>query len=348
MIKYLLFGLAFIASSLIQTSDAFHSHQNVLEKFVDWTIQHDKQYLDGAEFNHRFGIFAQWNDFIEQHNMQKQNYTLAHNQFSDLSHEEFVDTYLGYNSYSDYKYLRGQTAKNFHIGTEYAYEFLPDNWDWRSHNAVTPVKQQGSAGSCYSFSSTGALEGIYSITHGELVSFSEQQIVSCDNFIDNGVDGGNIQATFVWIAKNKGLCSEDDYPYTSGTTGENGECLQSQCTNVKGSDIKSYVNVQEDSHSLLTAVYQQPVSVAIQANQIGFQFYSGGVYTGKCGDRLDHAVLTVGYGVDEDTQLKYWLVKNSWGTSWGQDGYILIERDSDANDGGGLCGILEDASFPIY
>ena len=145
---------------------------------------------------------------------------------------------------------------------------------------------------------------------------------------------------FAWAQKNGGLCTEDAYPYTSGN-GQTGAC-KSTCSEVVGSAPSSWVDVTAGSVSALeSAVAQQPVSIAIQANQPAFQFYSSGVLTGKCGQNLDHGVLAVGYGVYTDGT-PYWKVKNSWGPSWGMDGYILIEKSS-----ADLCGVLDAASYPV-
>jgi C1A family cysteine protease len=143
---------------------------------------------------------------------------------------------------------------------------------------------------------------------------------------------------FEWVKKNGGLPTEENYPYTSGTTGKSGTC-ETAHTNVAEVAPKSYTDVRSNVDALMSAVAQQPVSIAIQANQLAFQFYDSGVLTGNCGQRLDHGVLAVGYGTENGVD--YWKVKNSWGDSWGEDGYIKIER-SDAD----LCGVLDAASYP--
>jgi C1A family cysteine protease len=150
---------------------------------------------------------------------------------------------------------------------------------------------------------------------------------------------------FKWINHNGGLCSENDYPYVSGDITVSGVCVK-ECDVVKNSIIKSFVDVKPSSDiAMMSALAKQPVSVAIQADQREFQFYNSGVYTGSCGDTLDHAVLAVGYGTLNGE--KYYKVKNSWGTTWGDNGYILLGRDSSYNNGNGQCGILLQASYPV-
>jgi C1A family cysteine protease len=227
--------------------------------------------------------------------------------------------------------------------------YLPSAIDWSMKNAVTPVKDQGQCGSCWSFSTTGALEGAYSIKTGNLVSFSEQQLVDCDTFgnggRDHGCNGGLMDNAFSWIAKNNGLCTESDYPYVSGITKTPGTCAKS-CKNVAGSDIVSFVDVESASDlAMMTALSKQPVSVAIEADQREFQLYKSGVFTGACGTNLDHGVLTVGYGTDGGNE--YYKVKNSWSTTWGEKGYIRLGKGENYNAGKGQCGILLEASYPV-
>ena len=220
--------------------------------------------------------------------------------------------------------------------------------DWVSAGAVTPVKDQGQCGSCWSFSTTGALEGAYYTTYGSLPSFSEQQLVDCDNRQhggkDMGCNGGLMDNAFTWIKKNGGLCTEVSYPYVSGTTQTAGTC-QSTCSAVKNSAVVSYTDVPIKSDSaMMQALTQQPVSVAIEADQKAFQLYKSGVFTGECGVNLDHGVLVVGFGSMSGSD--YYRVKNSWGTTWGDAGYIYIGRGSQFNDGQGQCGVLLSASYP--
>jgi len=217
---------------------------------------------------------------------------------------------------------------------------LPTSVDWRTQNAVTPIKDQGQCGSCWAFSTTGALEGIVAIKTGTLTSFSEQQLVDCSSSYGNeGCNGGLMDQAFQYIVDKKGLCSEASYPYKA----VDGSCKT--CTVVSGSNISGYQDVAANSESSLqAAVAGQPVSVAIEADTMVFQFYSGGILSDpSCGTQLDHGVLAVGYGTDSAGKA-YWIVKNSWGNSWGEQGYIRLARNVSAKQG--ECGIAMQASFP--
>jgi len=226
---------------------------------------------------------------------------------------------------------------------------LPSAVDWTQKGAITPVKDQGQCGSCWSFSTTGALEGAFAIQTGTLMSFSEQQLVDCDTLgnggKDHGCNGGLMDNAFTWIMKNDGLCREEDYPYVSGTTKSAGTCNH-KCEEVAGSDIRTFVDVPANSDSdFMSAVSTQPVSVAIEADQREFQLYKSGVLTSSCGTNLDHGVLAVGYGTENGVD--YYKVKNSWSASWGEEGYIRLARGSKYNGGKGQCGILMEASYPL-
>jgi C1A family cysteine protease len=219
---------------------------------------------------------------------------------------------------------------------------------------VTPVKNQKQCGSCWSFSTTGALEGIYAIKRGNLVSFSEQQLVDCDYIRAGGTslgcNGGDMKSAMEWIGKNNGLCTESAYPYVSGDTKTNGPC-QKSCSIVSGSDISTTVSVSANSdNAMMTALAQQPVSVAIEADQSSFQLYKSGVFTGTCGTSLDHGVLLVGYGTMNG--LDYYIMKNSWDVTWGSQGFMYMARGVDAsgkpyNGGKGQCGVLMQGVYPV-
>jgi len=224
---------------------------------------------------------------------------------------------------------------------------LPASIDWVFKGAVTPVKDQGSCGSCYSFSAVGAVEGAYFLATGTLLELSMQEIVDCDD-LDGGCQGGEMQQTFKWIKSNGGLCLLSDYPYVSGTTAEE-QKVCSTCPLVPGTAPESWTTVRRNSmEGLKEAVARGPVSVAVGASR-AWMFYESGVFDGACEEELNHGVLCVGYGGGEGEEAgeegEYWKVKNSWGTGWGEEGYILLQRDD--GDKKAACGILQDASFPI-
>jgi hypothetical protein len=220
--------------------------------------------------------------------------------------------------------------------------------DWVSKGAVTPVKNQAHCGSCWAFSTTGGLEGAIFVKHGVLESLSEEELVQCDK-VDHGCKGGAMDNGFAFIKKTKGIATESQYPYTTATgAGTSGSCVSSKETPVaKYTDtVTGSTDVTPNSESALkAAVALHPVSVAIEADKQVFQFYKTGVLKASagCGTKLDHGVLAVGYGSETGTM--YWKVKNSWGPTWGDEGYIKIERTESASSPG-TCGIAMDASYP--
>jgi len=312
------------------------------EKFFNWLSVHKISANSGENFVKMLQNFANNDDIIEAHNSKKSSYTLGHNQFSHLSVDEWRQfVRLGLDRQSS-----DAVASKIHAAplTDAA---TPSSVDWVSAGAVTGVKDQGNCGSCWSFSTTGSLEGAYYNKYKTLKSFSEQNFVDCDTRSnggsDHGCNGGLMDNAFSWAEKNGGVCSEADYPYTSGTTSQSGTC-NTKCSKDANVAPKSYTDVQKNSDSaMMSALAQQPVSVAIEADQPAFQLYSSGVFTADCGTNLDHGVLAVGYGTQDG--LDYYKVKNSWGTSWGEAGYILLQRGVSQKEG--QCGILSGPpSYP--
>lgn len=293
--------------------------------------EHQVQAPTGERFVQMLQNFANNDDLIEATNSKNLSYKLGHNKYSHMSLEEFREHMklgLGYPKAAPSSIVHSAPADVSSMATSV---------DWVSKGSVTGVKDQGSCGSCWSFSTTGALEGAHHIKTGSLVSFSEQLFVDCDNNGDHGCMGGLMDNAFEWASGNGYLCTEDSYPYVSGTTKKAGTC-QKTCTKNTAGVPRSYTDVQKNSESaLMDALNKQPVSVAIEADEASFQLYKSGVLTASCGTNLDHGVLAVGYGTWTDGT-PYWKVKNSWGTSWGMDGYILLERG--VSQRGGQCGIL--------
>jgi len=240
---------------------------------------------------------------------------------------------------------------------------LEDSVNWTAKGVVTPVQGQGHCGGCWAFSAIGALEGAMAVAGWPLTKLSEQELVTCDydGFTMMGCNGGNPIKAMSWTMNN-GICSEADDPficrYSNGPECENHKCVKTTCTPVlKGGlmysgDVYKVVEVNQNTpEALEAAVMKSPVSVQIQANNQPFIHYTKGVLTDDaCGDRIDHAVLAVGYGVEGD--LKYWLVKNSWNATWGENGYVRIQRDKKGSwpfhrVPFGECGIRRSPAFPL-
>jgi len=298
------------------------------QSFKLWMGQHNKNYVNDVEYTYRLGVYRSNLEFIEEHNRMNKGFSVAVNKFADLTSTEFASIYNGY------RMPFNRTTKTVAPLNRF---FAPDSVDWRTKGAVTEVKNQQQCGSCWAFSTTGSLEGAYFIAKGQLNSVSEQQLVDCSGSFGNyGCDGGLMDSAFQYIISVKGIEAEDTYPYTA----QDGNCQFDKSQIV--STISSFVDVTSGSESSLTAaIVNQPVSVAIDASQSSFQFYSGGVYyEPNCSsDQLDHGVLAVGYGTQSGSD--YYIVKNSWGSDWGSSGYILMSRNKSNN-----CGIATAASYP--
>ncbi|XP_050367544.1 zingipain-2-like [Argentina anserina] len=307
---------------------------NVMVKRHDqWMASHGRVYKDHVEKEKRFKIFKDNVEFVESFNMGgNKPYSLRINEFADLTNEEFLAFRNGYKFQSPN--LMSSSGTLFKYANVTA---VPSSVDWRKQGAVTPVKDQGYCGCCWAFSAVAATEGITKLKTGKLVPLSKQQLVDCDT-VSAGCSGGLMTYAFQFIILNKGLAAEADYPYQ----GIDGSCRRNN-EETPAAKITGYEVVPENEEALLKAVANQPVSVAIDASGGAMQFYSRGVFTGQCGNELDHGVTAVGYGTSDDGT-KFWLVKNSWGRSWGEDGYIRIQRD--VNLRGGLCGITKQASYP--
>jgi C1A family cysteine protease len=319
--------------------------------FEDWMTEFGKEY---ASLEAEAAAFLVWREnwrMINDFNIaDAEPFKMRLNQFGDLTGDAFK------------LYVHGHTGscmKKRSVAQRVAMrevtpilengEAAPSSVDWTNVDGksyVTPVKNQGQCGSCWAFSTTGSIEARTAIkngqTDGAITSLSEQQLVDCSGSYGNeGCNGGLMDNAFKYVEASGGLCSESEYAYT----GRDGTCKSSSCGTMYDA-ISSYSDVTSDSAtSLEAAVAAGPVSIAIEADQSAFQFYSSGVLTGLCGDRLDHGVLAVGYGTSGSDQ--YWKVKNSWGESWGMDGYILICKDCDKNGSKGECGILMEPSFPV-
>ncbi|PON67191.1 Cyseine protease [Trema orientale] len=320
-------------------SSSWRSEAELREMYTRWAAEHNRAYNGLGEEEKRFVIFKDNLRFIDQHNAEKnRTYKVGLNRFADLTNEEYRAGFLGTRTDAKRRVMKAKNAsRRYAFG---ARDKLPDSVDWRHNGAVNPVKNQGSCGSCWAFSTVAAVEGVNKIVTGELVSLSEQELVDCDRAYNSGCDGGLMDYAFEFIINNGGIATEDDYPYA----GTNGHCDVSRA-NEKVVTIDGYEDVPaNDENALRKAVAHQPVSVAIEAGGRAFQLYESGVFTGECGSQLDHGVVAIGYGTENGVD--YWLVRNSWGTSWGEDGYIKIERNA-VNANTGKCGIAMEASYPV-
>ena len=308
--------------------------------FESFLQEYGKSYLTPEEYAYRKKVFESNLAGITAINAKQNKYKLSVNRFADMPQHEFSAKFLGL---TPRETLLGAPPKKNYLGRKLASgDPVPESVDWTSLGAVTAVKNQGHCGSCYAFATTGALEGRYEIATGKLVSLSEQQIVDCSVKDGNqGCNGGLMDFGFEYVLE-EGLCSEEDYQYEA----KEDECHISTCTpTIPAHILSGYQDIQEqDPAALMEALAEGPVAVAIEADEMSFQFYHSGVLSAACGSKLNHGVLAVGYGSADDGT-KFWKVKNSWGPEWGDRGFILLDRSM---DGPGECGILLSASYPVF
>ncbi|XP_043278575.1 digestive cysteine proteinase 1 isoform X2 [Venturia canescens] len=315
-----------------------HNHDaHVNEEFDDFIETHNKTYKNHVHHAKRKEIFRQNLRFIHSTNRANLGYELEINHLADRSELEL-------------KALRGKLRSKVgqnNGGQPFPYSAenllkanLPESWDWRLRGAVTPVKDQSVCGSCWSFGTTGAVEGAYFVAHGQLVRLSQQALIDCSwGYGNNGCDGGEDFRAYQWIMKH-GLPTEEAY---GDYLGQDSECHVDNVT--KTAKLSGFVNVTPGSADAmkLAMVQHGPISVAIDASHKTFSFYSKGIYYDEaCGNReenLDHAVLAVGYGTLDGQD--YWLVKNSWSNYWGNDGYILMAQKNNN------CGVMTAPTYAV-
>ncbi|OVA14485.1 Peptidase C1A [Macleaya cordata] len=338
------------------------------ERYEQWLARHDRLY-DTKEWKLRFRIYQSNVQYIDYVNSQNLSYKLVDNKFADMTNEEFRAKYLGFKKPSGIKKVIStyvdQKREDFYAHEEIntmVMKNLPASVDWRKRGAVARVKDQGDCGSCWAFSAVAAVdvgnvggrsgitckrsnvEGINKIKTGKLLTLSEQQLFDCDIYSnDHGCSGGLMDLAFEYIKDNGGLTTESNYPYNRGDN----TCNKRKITTKNLVTISGYKDIPTNNEkSLQVAVAQQPVAVAIDAGGFDFQFYSEGVFNGECGNDIDHGVAIVGYGGGrKNHHEKYWIVKNSWGEDWGEEGYIRMRRDVTSKHG--LCGIAMQASYPV-
>jgi len=299
--------------------------------FVYSPQEHKKSYEDEAQELKRYKIWLKKRAFVQQHNAgaDQHGYTVGLNHFSDLTTHEYQNK-LTYRPIKD----SWENAKPFILDPSFKAE---KSLNWTAKGAVTSVGNEFQCGSCWAFSATGALEGQHFLKTGKLVSLSEQQLMDCSTKDGNhGCEGGLMSDSYKYIMENGGIDTEASYPYT----GKEGKC-KFNSSNI-GATCTGYVKVAQNESALFEAVQNiGPVAVAMDASHISFEMYKSGVYyEPQCSStRIDHTLLAVGFGTLNGKD--YWLCKNSWGTSWGSNGYVLMARNRDNN-----CGIATQASYP--
>nr|UYQ90942.1 cysteine protease [Ambrosia trifida] len=340
--KFVSFSFSLVL--ILGLAESFHYHERELESdegflgmYDRWREQHNIEMRSPERFN----VFKYNVKRIHESNKMDKPYKLKVNEFADMTNLEFVNTYAN-SKISHFQALRGGAPGS--LDTDPNKDFIyanatkiPDKLDWREKNAVTDVKGQGGCGSCWAFAAVVALEGINAIRTGKLVKFSEQQLVDCD-MTNAGCDGGLMEPAFAYVIKHGGIAPEANYPYV----GKRETCDKAKIKDVLKIDGRQNVPGL-DEELLRKAVAHQPVATGIQLSGHGLQFYSEGVYTGDCGTEPNHGVGIVGYG-ENDKGIKFWTVKNSWGPTWGEKGYIHLQRGARKE---GLCGIAMHSSFPI-
>lgn len=318
-VSIVLLALALVASlSLLyvylERSRSSQIPESVIQAYQTWKVKNKRLYTSQKEDDTKLQVFyGNYKKVIEHQRNESRTWDMGFTEFMDLTAEEFKEKYLN---------LKVNLTQDNVV--ELPTVGLQDGVNWVTQGAVTPVKNQGQCGSCYTFSATGALEGLAFISGRGLQSFSEQELLDCTgNFGNNGCHGGWPRNNFKFVM-SYGIMNENQYPYQG---------YQYQCRYSQGNyRISNYADVPAGNlQQLAAAVSRQPVSIAVDASN--WQLYTGGVLT-QCGTNLDHAVLLVGY------TSQYWIVKNSWGPGWGSQGYIYL-------GGGNTCGLANAASYPI-
>jgi len=322
--------MKFALAALLGAASA--TEMEVENSYLAYVAEHGKSYGTEEEYKFRLNLYSQRVAFVREHNanVQGNDATVGINHMADWSAAEYKKL-LGYRSRPNASLSSNETFTG-DVST------APDSIDWRAKGAVTAPKNQGQCGSCWAFSTTGSMEGRYQIAGNKLTSFSEQQFVDCSTSFGNaGCNGGLMDDAFKYA---EGAMIETETAY--GYTGRDGTCHSSGGV----TEVKSFSDVKTKSaDALKAAVAEGPVSVAIDAAGIAFQLYFGGIMKHFCGQSLDHGVLVVGYGTDGGED--FWLMKNSWGGSWGEKGYFRIFRDQKSVDGG-VCGLQLQPSFPLF
>jgi cathepsin L len=362
MSNFLKFLGFFATLAVVANSQIFHQDSSVIERFKNWVDTHRIQANDDHHLAHMFENWLDNDKFIFETNAKNLTYTVGHNAFSGMNSDEFAE-FMGFRANQELlakgsRFLRG-SVPTVEQGDVMDLESLPSSIDWRSKGVVSDIRNQFQCGSCWAFSGTSTLESAVAIKTGHLYDLSEQQSVSCAGlrYGNLGCNGGYYSGLWDFSKDNNGICSEANYPYTSGN-GDTGSCIKG-CTPVSGTKVQSYVDVTPKSDSaMMTGLTVGPLSIAIEADQRSYQMYLSGIYNDYEGcnsnsktkgadsqPNIDHAVVLVGYGTENGQD--YYILRNSWGTSWGEGGYMRISRNSEKYAPWGVCGVLYDPMYPV-
>lgn len=307
----------------------------VVSAFQQWSQVNGRSYGSPTEKDFRLKVFSKNFKKVEQQNTKPgATWTAELNHFADLTEEEFTAKYLGYEAQTTETGL-GTPFKSSRSETNP----LPETIDWRKEGATTPVKDQARCGSCWAFAATGAMETAYFLQYGELVNLSEQQLIDCSKRYGNhGCSGGLPDFAFKYV-KDHGLVTEDEYPYAA----KDQRCKTQQTVD-PAIQLKGFKDIASQKYEdLLEAVGEGSVAIGVHAQN--FMMYKSGIFRDdKCAQQgLNHGIVLVGYG--EENGEKYWIIRNSWGTKWGEAGYGRFYRDD--HDGPQTCGLDLAASMPI-
>lgn len=307
------------------------SHWSV---FTDFMMEYKKEYLNMEQVNDRFMIFQDNIAFMESHKQENHSYELGINSFADWTHDEFKE-------YVQKGSVGGLMKNNCPKGSDISGN-LPISIDWRSKGIVATPMNQGSVGTCYTFSTTASMEGALAQKTGTFTKLSEQAIVDCAGITygDMGVNGGSMEGSFNFVHDN-GIPTEASYPYMA----QQGSCQKYTIATKNNGCFEVPTNELQITY----AVSQRVISIAIQADSRSFQMYKSGVYDdATCySGQLDHGVALVGYGHDSSSNKDFYILKNSWDITWGEGGYMRIGRNSVATSTTGICGLAMMASYPV-
>lgn len=324
-IAFVIAGAVLLASAIYRMNGTVAIPPHVATSFVSWTAKYNKVYRSPSEKIYRLAVFYKNYQLVKAHNESNATFTMELNHFADMTQEEFKTKMLGYrfeNRQRNYAVAQNPNP-------------APAAIDWRDKGIVNAIKNQGQCGSCWAFSAIQAVESGWAQAKGSLPSLSEQNLVDCSGSYGNhGCNGGLMDYAFKYI-KDKGIATEQAYPYTA----RDGRCKSF----TSAASIKGYTDVQQNGQQVENASAEHVLSIAVDAQR--WSFYSHGVYShNQCGTQLDHGVGLVGYGSASGTD--FWIVRNSWGTRWGESGYIRLEKQ--LNSRSGTCGMYMAVSYPTF